>query len=315
MKFKSILLLSSILTLTLLSCGQSNNTNNNNNDSSTSDSVTIKWLNYDGTVLETDSNVSNPIIPSYDGLEPFKPSDEEGFFTFDGWVLAEDKSNEKTYVATFTKNKYYFHNSGDDFGINADSWVYYQNARHIVVPNKVDDNIINYIRFDNNVGNYKLQKLELSNEITSLYLVLYDCYQLENIILPNKLEKLTNFIFDYDRCPNFKYNEYDTGLYIGSESNPHLVFIGNKNPGSKESLNINNNCKFIYFNKLDNITSITIPNSIKYIGRSYRSYDSLTINYNGTTLEWNEIEKDSYWKNYIKHIEIICTDGQIEYNN
>lgn len=55
--------------------------------SSTEKGYTVKWVNYDGTVLETDRLVPNGNPPDYNGTEPTKPDSEDGkyTYTFLGW--------------------------------------------------------------------------------------------------------------------------------------------------------------------------------------------------------------------------------------
>ena len=63
---------------------------------------TIIWKNYDGTVLETDSNVPYGTIPTYDGATPTKTG--EGNYYFVGWTpVVESVKSDVTYIAQFAE--------------------------------------------------------------------------------------------------------------------------------------------------------------------------------------------------------------------
>ncbi len=64
---------------------------------------TVSWLNYDGTLLATDS-VNYGSVPSYTGETPTKASDGEYDYTFSSWSPSVQAIYQDTsYVAQFTK--------------------------------------------------------------------------------------------------------------------------------------------------------------------------------------------------------------------
>jgi hypothetical protein len=66
------------------------------------DKATIKWKNYDGTVLETDTNATQGEIPTYDGAIPEKPVDENNGYAFSGWSPEPfEVMGDMSYMATY----------------------------------------------------------------------------------------------------------------------------------------------------------------------------------------------------------------------
>ena len=63
---------------------------------------TITWKNYDGTVLETDTEVEKGTTPTYDGATPTKPATAEYTYTFSWWqpTVWPAKKNQ-VYTAKF----------------------------------------------------------------------------------------------------------------------------------------------------------------------------------------------------------------------
>ena len=70
---------------------------------------TVTWVNWDGTVLETDTDVEYNSDPSYDGKKPTRAADAQYTYTFKGWDKPFEKvTKDVTYTAVYeeTINKY-----------------------------------------------------------------------------------------------------------------------------------------------------------------------------------------------------------------
>ena len=71
-------------------------------DNPPQETFTIVWKNYNGAVLETDTNVEKGSTPSYDGVAPTRPEDDNYTYTFSGWdPTPVAVTADATYTAKF----------------------------------------------------------------------------------------------------------------------------------------------------------------------------------------------------------------------
>lgn len=74
--------------------------------SSTVNSYTVIWENWDGSVLETDTNVAYGSTPTYDGATPTRANADGFSYTFTGWSPSLSiVRNNATYTATYSQVK------------------------------------------------------------------------------------------------------------------------------------------------------------------------------------------------------------------
>ncbi|MBR7073388.1 MAG: leucine-rich repeat protein, partial [Eubacterium sp.] len=66
------------------------------------DNATVKWKDYDGTLLETDENAAQGVIPTYDGETPSRASDNTNAYYFTGWTPEpREVTGDMVYTATY----------------------------------------------------------------------------------------------------------------------------------------------------------------------------------------------------------------------
>ena len=68
---------------------------------------TVTWKNWDGTILETDTDVEYGATPTYNGATPTKASTSNQSFAFTGWTPAVTTvTSDVIYTATYTTTTY-----------------------------------------------------------------------------------------------------------------------------------------------------------------------------------------------------------------
>ena len=133
------------------------------------------------------------------------------------------------------------------------------------------------------------------------------CIPLSNITIPNSIINIGEYAFSgcYSltsvTIPN-SITEIGDGVFYGCSGLTEVVI-----PNSVTSINYN------AFNDCDNLTSITIPNSVTEIsGYAFGDCGSLkTVIFEGTTSQWNNMERGSYWNDGTVINTIDCIDDDI----
>ena len=116
------------MTSLFVSCSKTNN-NSNPPEEIEPKTYTITWQNYDGSILEFDTNVSDGEIPSYDGATPTKPDNDEHYYVFDGWSpTVYPAVQDTTYTAKFLEENYIYHTV--TFNSNGGSPIESQRVKH-----------------------------------------------------------------------------------------------------------------------------------------------------------------------------------------
>ena len=119
-----------------------------------------------------------------------------------------------------------------------------------------------------------LTSIVIPESVTSIdYRAFYNCKSLTSVSIPSSLNYIGFGAFR--NCESLPYNIYDNGLYLGNSENPYLVLVEAKT-SSITSCTIREGCKLVAdaFRVCSNLTSVTMPGSVTFVGNSAFSYCS-----------------------------------------
>ena len=269
---------------------------------------TVQWLNYDGTLLETDT-VAYGSIPEYNGEIPVREStDDEYVYTFTGWDPETSEVKENiSYTAQFRQDEilYFTITSGMITG-------YTGTDTEVIIPNSYsiapDGRLITGDAYDvTSIGSYAfdgctgLTSITIPTSVTSIgSYAFYRCTGLTSITLPDSVTNIVSWAFNgCDNLANVYYEgtieEWIDISYGGIDANPltngaNLYVNGDElvteiNIDSATTINSYafQGCKSLTkvtigsqvtstgsyaFYNCTGLTSITIPDSVTSIGSS-----------------------------------------------
>ena len=141
----------------------------------------------------------------------------------------------------------------------------------------------------------------------------------------NSSPKITSVVFEegsvcqsvsgLQELPKSVYNIYDNCYYLGTETNPYMIFVSAVD-SSITSCDIHEDTKIIgasAFYRSNKLTNIVISGSVTSIcSYAFSNCTSLaSITFTGTMTQWESIAKGSNWNNNTGNYTVHCTDGDI----
>ena len=168
----------------------------------------------------------------------------------------------------------------------------------------------------------KITEVTFDDQITTIpSYALYNIKSIKKIVVPNTVTTIK--LSAFKGCDGL---ESLTVPFVGGSSNSN-TYIGylfgssnhNQNktyvPSSLKAVIITNvtSISDFAFEYCEDITSITLSSNMNKIGSyAFRNCSALTnIHFGGTTEQWEDIKKGTYWDNNISTYTVHCSDGDI----
>ncbi|MDR0832349.1 MAG: leucine-rich repeat domain-containing protein [Bacillales bacterium] len=255
------------------------------------ETYTITWKNYDGTILEIDTNIERNTLPTYDGDIPTRTGEEGFIYTFDYWSPdVIEVIEDVTYIAEYslfieeeagTQGLIYELLEDNTYSVNARN---IKNEENVVIPSEYNRLPVSKVEEKESIllvdSNYDIKSVTLSNSIKTIGVAaFFEYFQLESINIPNSVTSIGEAAFWY--C------KFET------------IAI----PNSVTSIG-----EFAFFSCV-RLETILIPNSIIRLEQAvfiYSGLKSIVIPKNVTYIGWNTFA-------HCKNLEVVILPESLTY--
>ena len=175
---------------------------------------TVKWMNYNGEILEVDYNVPYGDFPVYNGNDPYKEGNTQYEYTFNSWdKVISEVIGDITYTATYSEIKI------SDWLIELDESnsyaivINYEGAdEEVVVPSTYLGKPVKLIKSNAFTNNAIMTSLIIPNSVENIELgAINNCVNLNCITLPfigDSIDNSTNAYFSYIFGNSSDYYQY-----------------------------------------------------------------------------------------------------------
>lgn len=229
-----------------------------------------------------------------------------------GYFVYEKDGNE--YIDLIIPSEY---KGKPVVGIGKYAFSSYSKVRSVIIPKsiKVIDSFafsycdyLRYIEFESG------SELRMINDYA-----FNNCKVLSKIDVPASVEKIGYRAFS--TCPMLESinidenNEYYCSINDSVYSKDLTILVVVVPMYSKTEFTVPNGVVKIMegaFRDCDNIESITIPTTVKYLGDNLIGAYLKQIDFEGTIEEWEAIEKGAKWDEKARDYTVICINGSID---